>query len=100
MPYSREVFIGRLLRRAFEVLVLGFAFYGFASVPLGQRTALEHLLAILSTPEAEQAGREIGHASAQFVERIQREMERPVRPVRGQPQLPRFGALEPKLPAR
>ena len=84
----------RLVRRASELLLLGFALYGFASVKLGERTAMQHLVLVFTTPEAEDAGRELKHASVRFVERIQRELERPLRPVRGRPELPRFGAVE------
>ena len=47
-------------RRIAEALVALFALLGFAFVPLGQKTALEHSFAIFSTPAAIGAFRELG----------------------------------------
>jgi hypothetical protein len=49
--------IGNLGRRAIELVVLLFALLGFAFVPLGSRTGLGHVRAILETGAAGQAGR-------------------------------------------
>lgn len=51
--------IGNLGRRAIEAVVLLFALLGFAFVPLGRHTALEHVRAILATGAAADTGREL-----------------------------------------
>lgn len=61
LDYPARV-LGKLGRRALDVIVLVFAALGFVYVPLGQRTGLEHVRAIFSTPEAERAGRELEEA--------------------------------------
>lgn len=48
---------GRFGRRGVELLVLLFAGLGFAFVPLGKKTGLEHARAILATGPAAEAGR-------------------------------------------
>ncbi len=60
--------IGNLGRRAIEVVVLLFAALGFAFVPLGRHTALEHMRAILGTGAAASAGHELAE-SAKRLER-------------------------------
>ena len=51
--------ITRLGRRALEIGVGLFALLGFAFVPLGKKTALEHVKAIVATEPAKEAGREL-----------------------------------------
>jgi len=62
--------IQRLGRRALEALVALFALLGFAFVPLGQRTALEHVKGILSTEAAAEAGRELVQAGLKLRQRL------------------------------
>lgn len=50
--------LGKAARRIVDVIVILFALYAFVFVPLGSKTALGHLRAILSTPAASDAGRE------------------------------------------
>lgn len=64
--------IARFGRRLLEGLVALFALLGFAFVPLGEHTGLEHLKAIASTPAAERAARELVEASAQLRRRLTR----------------------------
>ena len=51
--------ITHLGRRALEVGVGLFALLGFAFVPLGKKTGLEHVKAIVATEPAKEAGREL-----------------------------------------
>jgi hypothetical protein len=51
--------ITRLGRRVLELGVGLFALLGFAYVPLGKKTGLEHVEAILATEPAKEAGREL-----------------------------------------
>lgn len=51
-------------------VVLGFAAYAFAFVPLGQRTALEHVKAILSTEDSARAGRELKQAGEKLAQKL------------------------------
>jgi hypothetical protein len=64
--------IARFGRRLLEGLVALFALLGFAFVPLGEHTGLEHLKAIASTPAAERAARELIQASAELRQRLTR----------------------------
>jgi hypothetical protein len=64
--------IARFGRRLLEGLVALFALLGFAFVPLGEHTGLEHLKAIASTPAAERAARELVQAGAQLRQRLTR----------------------------
>jgi hypothetical protein len=69
--------IQRLGRRALEALVALFALLGFAFVPLGQRTALEHAKSILSTQAAAEAGRELLQAGVKLRQRLLEVAQRP-----------------------
>jgi hypothetical protein len=73
-------------RRAIEFAVLFLAIYAFAVVPIGRRTGLEHLRAILRTPAARNAGRELERAATRLGRRVLGEPE-PLAP-RGKPELP------------
>jgi len=57
-------------RRAIDVTVLLLAVYALAVVPLGRRTGLEHLRAILHTRAARDAGRELEHAAERLGQRL------------------------------
>lgn len=62
--------IGRLGRRVVEAAVALFALLGFAFVPLGRRTALQHTVAIFSTPAATEAGRELMQAGGRLKQQV------------------------------
>ena len=57
-------------RRVAEATVALFALLGFAFVPLGQKTALEHSLAIFTTPAALGAFRELGGTVLRLRDRV------------------------------
>lgn len=82
----------RLAKTALKAIVLLFAAYAFAFVPLGEHTGLEHLTAILSTPEAHHAGREL----RQVGERVVEEFVNPL-PTQGRPELPVLSPPQSKL---
>ena len=48
-----------MVKRVFQLVVLFFAIYAFVFVPLGRKTALEHVRAIAGTPAAQQAASEL-----------------------------------------
>src|ERR1044072_2371483 len=48
-----------MVKRLFQLVGLFFAIYAFAFVPLGRKTALEHVRAIAGTPAAHQAASEL-----------------------------------------
>lgn len=48
-----------MFKRLFQAVVFFFAVYAFVFVPLGQKTALEHLRAIAGTPAAKNAASEL-----------------------------------------
>ena len=64
--------IARFGRRLLEGLVALFALLGFAFVPLGEHTGLEHLKAIVATPAAQRAAHELVQASAELRQRLTR----------------------------
>jgi len=67
--YDGAVF-GVAGRRAAEVLVGLFALLGFVCVPLGQKTGLQHLIAIGSTPPVTEAVNELWNAAQRARERV------------------------------
>ena len=67
--YHAEVF-GIAGRRVTEATVALFALLGFAFVPLGQKTAFEHTLAIFTTPAAKAAFRELGGTVLRLRDRV------------------------------
>lgn len=60
----------KLAKTIVEGVVLLFAAYAFAFVPLGEHTALEHLRAVLGTKEAQEAGRELKQAGGRVVDEL------------------------------
>jgi hypothetical protein len=65
-----------LVRRVFRLLVFFFAAYAFVFVPLGEKTALEHVIAIFRTRQAQEAGAELKTGAERLVKRL-REQARP-----------------------
>jgi hypothetical protein len=57
-------------RRIAEALVALFALLGFVFVPLGQKTAFQHTLAIFSTPPALSAFRELAGTVLQLRDKV------------------------------
>jgi hypothetical protein len=57
-------------RRVVEAVVALFAMLGFALVPLGRKTALEHTRDIFTTPAALNAFRELGGAAMRLREKL------------------------------
>lgn len=72
----------KLAKTVIETVVLLFAAYAFAFVPLGERTALQHVKAVLATPEAKDAGRELRQAGGRVVDELVNT------PTHGRPELP------------
>jgi hypothetical protein len=62
-----------MAKRIFQGLVLFFAFYAFVFVPLGKKTALEHIRAIFGTPAAQEAASEVKGGVTRLVRRLQSE---------------------------
>jgi len=95
--------LGLFGRRAIDLAVLFLALYAFAFVPLGKRTGLEHVRAILRTHAAEDAGHELMLAFDHLKARLLGSDE-PV-PARGVPVVPKLprrrpsGNPQPRLPA-
>ena len=57
-------------RRAIDLAVLFLALYALAVVPLGRRTGLEHLRAILRTRAAQDAGKDVARAATRLTQRL------------------------------
>lgn len=84
--------LGRLGHRTLDLVVLLFALYAFAFVPLGKRTGLEHVKAILGTSAAQEAGDEIVEAGGRLKERVLGDAPEPAR---GRPVLPELAPGTP-----
>ena len=90
-------------RRLAEGIVTLFALLGFAFVPLGKKTALEHTLDIFTTPAARNAWLELGSATARLRDRLiatvmpRNTPEQELEPTGAKPELPE---LPPKKHAR
>jgi hypothetical protein len=67
--YDPEVF-GIAGRRVAEALVALFALLGFVFVPLGQKTAFQHAVAVFSTPAALVAFHELTGAVLRLKDRV------------------------------
>jgi hypothetical protein len=65
-----------MIKRFFQAVVLFFALYAFCFMPLGRKTALEHLRAIAGTPAAKQAASELGGSVTKLVNRLRSEAQR------------------------
>jgi len=65
-----------MAKRIFQAVVLFFAIYAFVFVPLGRKTALEHVQAIAGTPAAHQAATELQGGVKRLVHRLRDEAER------------------------
>jgi hypothetical protein len=68
-----------MARRLLRAIVLFFAVYAFVFVPLGKKTALEHVIAIVTTPAAKQAGSELKGGVEKLVQRLRTEAEQATR---------------------
>lgn len=79
--------LGNFARRVIELAVLFFAAYAFVFVPLGSRTGLDHVRAILHTRAAREAGKDIGKAADRLRERLLSDEDETL-PGRGTPVLP------------
>lgn len=79
--------LGLLARRAIDLAVLFLALYAFAFVPLGRRTGLEHVRAILATPAARETTRDVADAVDGLRRRL---LSDPAPPTRGSPVVPRL----------
>jgi hypothetical protein len=77
--YHAAVF-GVAGRRAVEILVGLFAVLGFVYVPLGEKTALQHLVAIGSTSAVRDAAGEIWAAGGGLRSRVARALGNTVAP--------------------
>lgn len=81
----------KLAKNAVEGAVFLLAAYAFATIPLGKRTALQHVIAILSTKEAAEAGQELKQAGGRVVDELLH------RDVAGEPQVPSLKPPQSKL---
>jgi hypothetical protein len=91
--YHASVF-GIAGRRIAESVVALFALLGFAYVPLGKKTALEHSLDIFTTPAAKNAWDELTLATARLKDKLimtvmpNRTAERAIEPSGAKPEVP------------
>ena len=64
------------MKRVFQLVVLFFAIYAFVFVPLGRKTALEHVRAIAETPAAHQAASELEGGVKRLVHELRDQAQR------------------------
>ena len=62
-----------MAKRLFQGIVLFFALYAFVFMPLGKKSALEHIRAIFGTPAAQQAASEVKGGVTRLVRRLESE---------------------------
>jgi hypothetical protein len=62
-----------MAKRIFQAVVFFFALYAFVFVPLGKKTALEHVRAILGSPQAQDAAEEVKGGVTRLVRRLESE---------------------------
>jgi hypothetical protein len=62
-----------MVKRIFQGVIVFFAIYSFVFVPLGKKTALEHVRAIFGTPAAREAAAEVKGGVTRLVRRLERE---------------------------
>lgn len=62
-----------MTKRIFQGLILFFAIYAFVFVPLGKKTALGHIRAIIGTPAAREAASEVKGGVTRLVRRLESE---------------------------
>lgn len=74
-----------------EGAIVLLAAYAFAFIPLGNRTALQHAIAILNTKEAEEAGRELKQAGSRMVDELWPQN------LAGEPRVPKLEPPQSKL---
>ena len=65
-----------MVKRVFQTVVLFFAIYAFVFVPLGRKTALEHVRAIAGTPAAHQAASELQGGVKRLVHELRETAQR------------------------
>lgn len=65
-----------MVKRVFQTVVLFFAIYAFVFVPLGRKTALEHVRAIAGTPAAHQAASELQGGVKRLVNELRENAQR------------------------
>jgi len=80
--------LGNLARRLVDIAVLAFAAYAFVFVPLGKRTALEHIKAILATEDSAKAGQELRQAGQKLAHKLIKIPDSKTMPAHGKPVLP------------
>lgn len=62
-----------MAKRIFQAVILFFALYAFVFLPLGKKSALEHIRAILGTPAAQEAASEVKGGVTRLVRRLESE---------------------------
>ena len=78
-------------RRVAEALVALFALLGFVFVPLGQKTAFQHTVAVFSTPAAAIAFHELTGAVLRLKDRVSEAIAPPPKPEsQPKPELPKL----------
>lgn len=66
--------VGELIKRAVNLVVVALAAVTFFLVPLGDKTLYQHMLAIFSTKEAGELGRELEKTGKTVVQEVKQEV--------------------------
>lgn len=88
-----------MFKRVFQAVVFFFAVYAFVFVPLGQKTALEHVRAIAGTPAAKTAAAELSGGVKRLAHELRNEARR-VTEAADEQMAGEEGADEPEKPAK
>ena len=65
-----------MVKRVFQLVVLFFAIYAFVFVPLGRKTALEHIRAIAGTSAAKEAATELKGGVTRLAHELREQAQR------------------------
>ena len=65
-----------MVKRVFQMVVLFFAIYAFVFVPLGRKTALEHIRAIAGTSAAKEAATELKGGVTRLAHELREQAQR------------------------
>jgi hypothetical protein len=66
--------LGDLIKRIFNLAVLGLAALAFFLVPVGRKTPAQHVVAIFRTTPAREAAREFSEAARRVVGQVRAEL--------------------------
>jgi hypothetical protein len=68
--------LGNFVKRLVNAAVLGLAAFTFFLVPIGQKTAFQHAVAVFTSPPAREAGAAIADSSRRVADAVQEQVHK------------------------